>query len=268
MRKTCTVIICLILTITTNAQDRYFARTYTSNVLPKGAIDLEVWHTSRFGHSGQFYHAQEQRMELELGLGSQLQTAFYFNHYQKRFSEGADGTSTSSEIGFSNEWKLKLGKPTAKTGKAIYAEWGIKGGDEIELELKAIFDRSFGKHLLAFNAIGEYEKEFEWENNATHANAWEGRVEMNLAYLYNISMSTGIGFEFLNRNDIAKTEGWKNSTLFGGPTFNYRGKNWFVLLNYLPQWTNLHQTKYAPFTKVLDEQERTEARIILGISLK
>jgi hypothetical protein len=76
---------CGILTFTyPNAQDRYFGRTYTSNVLPKGSFDIELWHTSRFGHEGEYFHAMDQRMEYEVGLGGNLQTAFYFNHFQKR----------------------------------------------------------------------------------------------------------------------------------------------------------------------------------------
>ncbi len=89
------------------AQDRYFGRTYTTSILPKGAVDLEFWHTSRLGHQDQFFHAQDQRMEVEIGVGSDWQTAFYFNRYQQRFSESANGTTTSNEIGFSNEWKWK-----------------------------------------------------------------------------------------------------------------------------------------------------------------
>ena len=91
MLKIKTVLVILILCSGSSyAQDRFFARTYTSDVLPKGAVDLELWHTSRFGHSGQFFHAQDQRMEVEFGLGKNLQTAIYFNRYQKRFSETAD----------------------------------------------------------------------------------------------------------------------------------------------------------------------------------
>ena len=142
--------------ITTNAQDRYFARTYTTNILPKGDIDLEFWHTSRIGHQNQFFHAQDQRMEIEVGLGKNWQTAFYFNRFQKRFSTTPDGTQTSNEIGFSNEWKVKLSDPSQnKIGLALYGEWGIKGGDELELETKIILDKAFGKNLIAMNIAGE-----------------------------------------------------------------------------------------------------------------
>lgn len=250
------------------AQDRYFARTYTSNVLPKGAIDIEWWHTSRFGHLNQYFNAQDQRMELEFGLGKNVQTAFYFNRYQKRFSETANETITSSEIGFSNEWKWKISRPASKVNCAVYGEWGVKGGDEVELETKFIADKNFGKNLLAFNAIIEYEKEFGWSNGKIQSNQWKTPVEFDLAYLRNINFNWGIGFEISNRNSIVKSKGWEYSAVFGGPSINYRGDRWFVIANYLPQWGNLHKTIYAPYSKVLDEQERVQARVILGISLK
>ncbi len=261
--------VCCITSISAFAQDRYFARTYTSTVLPKGAIDLELWHTSRFGHANQFFHAQDQRMELEFGLGKKLQTAFYFNRYQKRFSETPNETVTSNEIGFSNEWKLKLSEQgPRKIGSAIYAEWGIKGGDEAELEAKLILDKNIGKSFFAFNGSIEYEREFEWKNSKTITDNWAAPVEFDLAYMYNVNMNVGLGFEIRNHNEIAKSNGWEHSVFFGGPTLNYRGNNWFIIANYLPQWGNLHQTVYAPGSKVLDKLERSEARIILGISLK
>jgi hypothetical protein len=260
--------ILLLFCVSAYAQDRYFARTYTSNVLPKGAIDLEFWHTSRFGHKDQFFHAQDQRMELEFGLGKNLQTSIYFNRYQTRFSETADGTTVSNEIGFSNEWKWKLSDPTVnKVGFALYGEWGVKGGDELELETKLIFDKNIGKSLLAFNAVVEYEKEFEWSGNKVESDEWAAPVELDFGYQYFAKPNLGIGFEIRNHNDITKSNGWEHSVFFGGPTINFRNNKWFVIVNYLPQWGNLHKTSTAPFSRVLDEHEKTEARVIVGISL-
>src|ERR1700730_11527863 len=106
MKRNFAVVFALVLTVgSCFSQDRYFARTYNTTVLPKGNVDLEFWHTSRLGHKNEFFHAQDQRMELEFGLGKNLQTAFYFNRYQERFSVSDSGTETSNEIGFSNEWK-------------------------------------------------------------------------------------------------------------------------------------------------------------------
>lgn len=267
MKKVLIVVAIITGFTSTQAQDRYFARTYTTNILTRGAVDLEFWHTSRFGHKDQFFHAQDQRMEIEIGLGKNVQTAFYFNRYQKRFSTTNDGTETSNETGFSNEWKWKIqNQGKHKPGIALYGEWGVKGGDEIELETKLILDKWIGKSLIAFNAVTEYEKEFDWKNGHV-SNVWKLPVEFNLAYIYNIKPGFGIGFEILNHNDISKENGWENSVIAGGPTFNFRGNNWFVIANFLPQWINVHKTDTAPYNKVLDEHERIEARILIGISI-
>jgi hypothetical protein len=265
MKKISFVLIAFGLVLSSQAQDRYFAYTYTTNVLPKGAIDVELWHTSRIGHLNQFYHGQDQRLETEFGLGKNWQTAFYFNRYQTRFSTGTDGTQTSSEIGFSNEWKVKLSDPDKnKLGFALYGEWGIKGGDELELETKAILDKSFGKNLLALNIVGEQEREFNWQNSKTISEK-ENTVELNLGYMYNVNTNFGLGLELRNHNEI-KDGDWEHSVLFGGPTINYRGDRWFVIGSFLPQWRNLRKTDEAPNNKVLDEHEKVEARILVGIS--
>ena len=84
--------------------------------------------------------------------------------------------------------------------------------------------------------------------------------------MYNINNNWGLAFELRNYNQIEKDKGWKNSVLYGGPTIDYRTSKWFVIANYLPQWVNIHKTNESPGSKVLDELERTEARIIVGIS--
>jgi hypothetical protein len=266
MKKIFFLILCINI-FSSQAQDRFFGRSYTSNILPKGAIDIEFWHTSRMSHTGQFFNAQDQRMEVEIGLGKNVQTAFYFNRYQKRFSETANETVVSNEIGISNEWKWKVSKPFSKINVALYGEWGVKGGDEIELEAKFIVDKRIGKNLLAFNAVYEFEKEFEWQDNKAISKNWEMPIEFTFGYMYNVSIPLGLGVELRNRNDIKKENGWQNSIFFAGPTINYRGDRWFVIANYLPQLCNVHKTTHSPSSKVLDEHERVEARIIFGISL-
>jgi hypothetical protein len=264
MKKISILLFFFASAIVSKAQDRYFGRTYTSNVLPKGNFDIELWHTSRFGHEGQYFHAMDQRMEYEVGLGSNVQTAFYFNRYQKSFSDSANEIKHSNEIGFSNEWKWRVSKPTSKIGAALYGELGVKG-DELELETKIILDKSFGKNLMAFNAIYELEAEAEREGSENEFEIEETPLEFDLAYMRQLSTSLGVGIEVVNHNDVVKGH-WENSVLYVGPTLNYRGDRWFFIANYLPQLTNLHKTDAFPKNKVLDEHEKAEARILIGFS--
>ena len=66
-----------------------------------------------------------------------MQTAFYFNSELFHYADSSSSDIQQElQISFSNEWKWKVSKPFAKTGIALYGEWGIKGGDELELESK------------------------------------------------------------------------------------------------------------------------------------
>jgi hypothetical protein len=246
------------------AQDRYFARTYTTNVLAKGNFDIELWHTSRFGHEDEYFHAMDQRAEYEIGVGGNVQTAFYFNRFQTSVSDSSGSIHQSSEIGFSNEWKWKVTRPTSKLGAAVYGELGVKG-DELELETKLILDKSFGPNLVAFNLVYELEWEALRENGKNEFELDETPIEFDLAYMRNLSASFGAGIEVREYNGIAQGS-WEHSVLFAGPTVNYRGNRWFIVFNYLPQLVNLHKTSEAPKNKVLDEHERVEARVIVGFS--
>ncbi|MGE5521972.1 MAG: hypothetical protein ACM3VS_18765 [Candidatus Dadabacteria bacterium] len=264
MKKISFVFLLATVVFTANAQDRFFAQTYTSNILPKGSFDIELWHTSRFGHEGEYFHAMDQRAEYEVGLGRNVQTSIYFNRYQKSISDITGKINQYNEIGVSNEWKWKLTQPTSKTGVALYGEVGVKG-DEIELETKLILDKTIGKNLFAFNAVYELEEEAEVENGKTQYSLEATPVEFDFGYMRNLSPSLGIGIELRNNNEIVKGS-WQNSVLFAGPTINYRSDKWFVIANYLPQLGNLHKTAAFPGNKVLDDHEKAEARILVGFS--
>lgn len=270
MKRILLLVFCLY-SISAFAQDRYFGRTYTSNVLPRGGIDLEFSHTSRLGHENEFYNAQDQRLEFELGLGKNVQTSFYFNRFMERYSNSDSTTTIKNEIGFSNEWKWKLSDPVAnKIGSALYAEFSLKGGDELEIETKLILDKWFGKkkkNLVAFNGVVEFEKEFAWQNNKVTTDGWATPIEFDLAYQYLFKPTFGLGFEASNRNDLNKGMGWMNSRFYAGPMINFRGGRYFIIVNYMPQLVNVHKTIYSPLKLVLDTHERHEATIIFGVSL-
>jgi len=121
------------------AQDRIFNYTYQSSVLNKGQKELEVWTTVLQGKDN-FYREIQNRVEYEVGLGSNLQVAFYLNSKQKAFYDDitAEIVMDPTEISFSNEWKYKFSDPVAdKIGFTGYAEVTV-ATDELELEFKLL----------------------------------------------------------------------------------------------------------------------------------
>ena len=85
--------------------------------------------------------------------------------------------------------------------------------------------------------------------------------------MYNVNKNLGLGVELRSNNGIGDEHGWQYSALFGGPTINFRQNRFFIIANYQPQLANIHKTDVEPFNKVLDAQEKVEARILVGISL-
>lgn len=279
MKYIFTTALLLLTTVATFAQDRVFARTYQSTVLGKGNFDLEYWTTLRTGKVGDyspyaFGRYLDNRFELEFGLGKNIQTAFYFNTSNFKYalldSNATEfPTQTSIETSFSNEWKFKLSDPVAnRLGSALYIELSA-GSDEYEIEGKIILDKKLGRELFTLNLVGECEFETEVEREGDEIEREieiETPIEIDLAWMHMFKPTCGLGLEIRNHNEIVKGEGWEHSVLFAGPSlFFNQGKFWGVL-NLLPQITNLHKTDVAPGSKVYDEHEAFEARLLIGYS--
>ena len=75
--------------------------------------------------SQDYYREIQNRVEYEVGLGSNLQVAFYLNSKQKAGFDEVTGeiVMEPTEISISNEWKYKISDPVAdKIGFAAYGE--------------------------------------------------------------------------------------------------------------------------------------------------
>ncbi len=250
---------------TSVAQDRVFTYTYQTNVLSKGVKELEYWSTVRSGRK-EFYNAIDQRFELELGLGKNVQTAFYFNANHS-VSKGADGLVSNTETGFSNEWKIKLSDPVAnKIGTGLYGEIGFNG-EELEIEAKILLDKKFGNNLVAFNAVGEYEIEYEYEADENELEAEvETPFELDFAYMHFMGSHMGVGLEARNHNEVSE-KGWENSVWYAGPTLHFNGANWFINVNAMPQLFNARTTEGTTEKLELNNHEKLEARVLLSFTL-
>jgi len=256
-----TVLIGLFLVVTLNAQDRIFNYTYQSTVLGVGQREIEPWSTFKWGKKN-FFREFDHRIEFELGMAKNLQTAFYLN-LKTSASQANDSTiNTDNEISFSNEWKYKISDPVAdRIGFALYEEIGI-GRNEIELESKLIFDKRIGPSTVALNVVGEFDFENEAENGKVELER-ETTFEFDFGYSYNVSRNWFLGFEARNTNEI-KGSKWVNSALFGGPTLSYTTENFWVNLTILPQIKGLKGATHGGL--VLGDHERLETRLIFSYS--
>ncbi|WP_333600579.1 hypothetical protein [Flavobacterium sp.] len=259
--------IALLSSVSLMAQDRVFNYTYQSNVLNKGVKEIEVWTSVNTGKND-YYRQLENRVEYEVGLGSNLQMSFYLNSKQNAFYDDITGeiVMEPTEISFSNEWKYKFSDPVAnKIGFAGYAEITV-ATDELELELKAIFDKKIGNTLHALNLVVEE----EWETTTV-----DGKMKTNQATKYDfnygasymLSNKWNLGAEFLERNVYYNEDHATHSAIFAGPCLEYHVDSFWINLSYSPQIVGLHNPDGSKGLNV-DEFTKNNFRVLFSYWFK
>ena len=265
MKRSVLIILSFFGVITIQAQDRLFTYTYQSSVLNKGQRELESWNTLRTGRED-YYARYDNRTEYEIGLGNNLQTAFYLNltSETKTISENSGkALDTENEIGFSNEWKLKLLDPVANSfGAALYGEVGIFS-NEVELEGKVILDKKIGNLTIAANGVYEQEfapgyinNELKWQN--------EKKLEAYLAFAYSLSPKFNLTLENAYKNVFAESE-LTNSALFSGLGFSYVQDKFWVNFTAMPQLTSFKGESTNNLN--LNEYEKIQIRLLFSFML-
>ncbi|MBX9806285.1 MAG: hypothetical protein K2X95_00650 [Flavobacteriaceae bacterium] len=247
------------------AQDRVFNYTYQSSVLNKGEKELEVWTTVLSGKTD-YYREIRNRVEYEIGLGSNLQTSFYLNSKQKAGFDAITGeiVMDATEISFSNEWKYKFSDPVAdRIGFAGYAEFTV-ATDELEIELKAILDKKIGKTTHALN----FTFEPEWEtttSNGKVTTATALKYDINYGFAYEISKNWNIGAEIINRNVYIKEDSFTHSALFAGPTIAFNTEKFWLNLSFSPQIAGINNPDGMSGLNV-DEFTKMDVRLLFSYS--
>jgi hypothetical protein len=246
----------------TRAQDRLFTYTYQSTVLNKGQRELESWNTIRTGRDD-FYVRFDNRTEFEIGLGGKLQTAFYLNLSSKTKTAMEDTVkvlSTENEIGFSNEWKLKILDPVADpVGLALYAEAGISS-NEFDLEGKIILDKRIGHFTIAGNGVYEFEFAPHYQNNEL---AW--KTEQKLDGVLGFAWSFGTKFHLTQENtcnNVFSDGKLAHSTLYSGLGMSYSLEKFWVNFTILPQVASFKGSTNSKLN--LNEFEKIQFRLLFS----
>ncbi len=252
----------LVLSFFSFAQDRLFTYTYQSTVLNKGQRELEIWNTLRTGRAD-YYARLDNRSEFEIGLGKNLQTAFYLNLTSKTQTVEANSVKsleTENEISFSNEWKYKLLDPVANpVGMALYAEYGI-GSSEYELEGKLIIDKKIKNFTIAANAVYELELKPGIENDHT---GWEKETknEYYLAVAYALSPKFQITMENAFKN-VFTGGTLQHSAIYSGLGVSCMQDKYWINFTVLPQVASLKGETESALN--LNEFEKIQVRLLFS----
>jgi hypothetical protein len=209
----------LLLPAPALANERRFTYTYDTMVLPAGAVEIEPWTTVATKSDGTV--AVTNRLEFEVGLSNRLLTALYLNTV-------ADSAGYHFG-GVSSEWKWNaISRVTAPVGLALYGEVTV-APTETKLEAKLLLDREQGPVLLAYNLVGEFERE---GIGTTPAVALV--LENKLAAATRLGEHGSLGLELVHES--AFKEGAMEETEFlAGPALAWSSPSAWMAATVLPQ---------------------------------
>jgi len=263
MSKILLILLLSFILLEVQAQDRVFTYTYQSGVLNKGQKEIEVWSTLASGKAD-YYRGLDHSLEFEIGLGHQLQTAFYLNYgYSSGVASenGAKSLVNSTSYSFANEWKLKLSDPMAnRLGSALYLEYAL-APTATAVEGKLILDKQMGDFTSAFNLVGEYEVEREFHLIGLGIESErldQFAIELNYGLAYRVKKEWSIGFEAFNKNQMIGSTAAR-SILLAGPSFSYHTNAFWINLTCMPQIANLKGGGLE-----LKENEKLQTRLIFS----
>jgi len=249
------------------AEESQFSYVYTTDLLPKGAKEVEQWMTWRHQKIAGQYDQVEGKTEVEYGVSDRLQVALYANYsWTRAFHNGPLGATTPPEqfadkdtgpdehfrtarlVGVSGEVIYRVLSPyTDGIGLALYAEPTI-GSEFRELETKLVLQKNFLDDRLITALNFTYAPEWRYLQDPVNplTKSWQEETDINLnvAVSYRFAPKWSAGFEFLNEHEYNSYRFTKqsNNGYYFGPTLHYGGKDFFLtatLLEQLP-WATPH----------------------------
>lgn len=250
-------IVALSAGATAQAAERQFTYSTQSAVLAPGAKEVEVLTTYRAGRVD-YFRAMDTRLELEVGVTDQFQTAIYLNWNSTTKADGLGGTT--NEAGFESvslEGKYKLSDSVADAiGSALYVETTL-GSEEAELEFKGIVDKRHGNLLLATNGV--YEVEFEMGPEETEI---EHVIKLTAGASYFVKPTFALGLEAVQKNVIEESE-HEHAMLHAGPVAFYNAGSFWLATTAMWQLVDFKEATPG-YNQNLSSSERFAVRMIFG----
>jgi hypothetical protein len=251
-----------------HADEPLFGFTYTTDLLPKGRKEVELWGTLRKHKAAGTFSQWQERVELSYGVTDRLQLSLYGSWLQMRAQRnGVDGATAPSENfaelqpgpddylkaskyeGTSIEGIYRVWSPYVDPiGLALYVEPTIRSGLR-ELETKLIVQKNFldDRLVLAGNlGLTQEARRLPADPGADPDSAeavarWDHETDLNinLGASYRFAPRWFAGIEFLNEREFSgfsvANRNRTNYANYLGPTLHYGDRNFFVTATYVSQ---------------------------------
>ncbi len=251
------------------ADEPLFGYLYTTDTLPKGKKEIELWSTQREGRSQGDFHVWQGRAEVSYGLTDRLQVSGYVDlDYTDVYHNTPTGETAPPEVfgdysvgpnerlkrgrleGVSAEAVYRVLSPyTAPIGLALYVEPTI-GPRTREIESRLIAQKNFLDDKLVFAAnltVGQ-----EWRYLLADPSAdptsdefhdhWDKETDVNfgVAGSYRFRPNWSAGLELLNEREFAGLNPFDPSTrtnvaYYFGPNLHFGGERFFITGTFLVQ---------------------------------
>ncbi len=237
------------------AAERPFAYTQTSALLEPGQREAQVDGADRLLRSDD-YNEVDTRFGFAFGLSKWLEAQLLLD-----LDIATPATGEADALGFVTgllRARLLDGR-SAPLGLAVNVAASV-GPDHGRLEARAVADRSFGRLLLAFNALA---------SGSFGTDATPTRFEESLGLVYQLPTRVGLGLEVRNRHALDPHAHFTGDALYLGPTLSLRRKRVWAATSLLMQVGALKakaQQGNGEPNEVLDN-ERFNLRLVLGFDL-
>lgn len=284
------LLICsLILTSNfSSASEKLFGYSSGAEPLPKGAVEVYGWLTSRSSKGQGTYQAYDVRQEFEYGLTDKTAISLYLNQryldiqnaapiddegspeYPNKKGWDFDGAQVAIVHNFISPYQNPHG-----FGFSMYFEPGYSRSykitgqkqDQYSFELKLLFQKNLMDDTMFF--VFNINTELEWRRFHTKTEReTELALEMTTGLSKRIYDGTFIGLEGRYHSEYPSMNfgNQEHYAYFLGPNIHYAQQRWWVNLTYLPQIAGWSVDPSRKRGIHLHEHEEFETRLVGAVN--